>query len=124
MLEAGLGFAVKTAKPEFIGRDAVLRKKDEGLAARLLQFRLTEPGPLLYHNEPVIRDDEVVGYLSSGSYGHTLGGAIGLGYVPCKGESAAEVLASSYQIEVAGVLVSAEASLKPMYDPKSERVKV
>jgi len=124
VLEAGLGFAVKTTKPAFIGRDAVLRKKDEGLAKRLVQFRLTDPEPLLYHNEPVLRDGEVVGYLSSGNYGHTLGGAIGLGYVPCKGEAAADVLASSYQIEVAGTLVDAEASLKPMYDPKSERVKV
>lgn len=123
VLEAGLGFAVKTAKPEFIGRDAVLRKKDEGLAARMVQFKLTDPEPLLYHNEPVIRDGEIVGYLSSGSYGHALGGAMGLGYVPCKGESAADVLASSYEIDVAGTRVRAEASLKPMYDPKGERAK-
>ena len=123
VLEAGLGFAVKTAKPEFIGRDAVLRKKDEGLAARMVQFKLTDPEPLLYHNEPVIRDGEIVGYLSSGSYGHALGGAMGLGYVPCRGESAADVLASSYEIDVAGTRVRAEASLKPMYDPKGERAK-
>ncbi len=123
VLEAGLGFAVKTAKPDFIGRDAVLTKKDEGLQARLLQFRLTDPEPLLYHNEPVIRDGEVVGYLSSGNYGHALGGAIGMGYVPCAGESADQVLASSFAIEVAGARVAAEASLRPMYDPKSERVR-
>ena len=123
VLEAGLGFAVKTDKPDFIGRDAVLRKKDEGLENRLLQFRLTDPEPLLYHNEPVLRDGEIVGYLSSGAYGHALGGAMGLGYVPCKGESAADVLASTYEIDVAGSRVAAEASLKPMYDPKSERVK-
>ena len=49
---------------------------------------------------------------------------MGLGYVPCKGESVQEVLASSYEIEVAGTRVAATASLKPMYDPKSERVKV
>jgi len=123
VLEAGLGFAVKTAKPDFIGRDAVLRKKDEGLSRRLLQFRLTDPEPLLYHNEPVLRDGEIVGYLSSGAYGHHLGGAIGLGYVPCAGETAQQVLASSYEIDVAGTRVRAEASLKPMYDPKSERVR-
>ncbi|WP_299608939.1 FAD-dependent oxidoreductase [uncultured Tateyamaria sp.] len=123
VLEAGLGFAVKKDKPSFIGRDAVLRKQDEGLANRLLQFKLTDPEPLLYHNEPVVRDGEIVGYLSSGAYGHHLGAAMGLGYVPCKGESAAEVLASSYEIDVAGTRVRAEASLKPMYDPKSERVK-
>ncbi len=123
VLEAGLGFAVKTDKPEFIGREAVLKKKESGLDARLLQFRLTDPEPLLYHNEPVLRDGQIVGYLSSGSYGHTLGGAMGLGYVPCRGETAAEVLASSYEIDVAGTRVAAEASLRPMYDPASERVK-
>jgi len=123
VLEAGLGFAVKTDKPEFIGRDAVLRRKDEGLNARLLQFRLTDPEPLLYHNEPIVRDGEIVGYLSSGAYGHHLGGAMGLGYVPCKGQAAADVLGSTYEIDVAGTRVSAEVSLKPMYDPKSERVK-
>ena len=124
VLEAGLGFAVKTDKPEFIGRDAVLRKKETGLEARLLQFRLTDPEPLLYHNEPILRDGEIVGYLSSGAYGHHLGGAMGLGYVPCTGETAAQVLASRYEIDVAGTRVMAEASLKPMYDPASERVKV
>ncbi|MEL6883026.1 MAG: FAD-dependent oxidoreductase [Pseudomonadota bacterium] len=123
VLEAGLGFAVKTDKPAFIGRDAVLRKKDTGLDARLLQFRLTDPEPLLYHNEPVLRDGEIVGYLSSGGYGHHLGAAMGLGYVPCKGEAAADVLASTYEIDVAGTRVRAEASLKPMYDPKGERAK-
>ena len=124
VLEAGLGFAVKTGKPAFIGREAVLKKKENGLNARLLQFRLKDPEPLLYHNEPVLRDGEIVGYLSSGAYGHTLGAAIGLGYVPCKGESATDVLASSYEVDVAGVRVKAEVSLRPMYDPKSERVKL
>ena len=123
VLEAGLGFAVKTAKPDFIGRDAVLRKKDEGLTARLLQFRLSDAEPLLYHNEPILRNGDIVGYLSSGAYGHALGAAIGMGYVPCKGETADEVLGSTYEIDVAGTRVRAEASLRPMYDPKSERVK-
>ena len=123
VLEAGLGFAVKTAKPDFIGRDAVLRKKEEGLANRMVQFRLTDPEPLLYHNEPVLRDGEIVGYLSSGNYGHHLGGAMGMGYVPCRGESADQLLASTYEIDVAGTRVRAEASLKPMYDPTGERAK-
>ena len=123
VLEAGLGFAVKRDKPDFIGRDAVLRKKEEGLQRRLVQFRLTDPEPLLYHNEPILRDGEIVGFLSSGAYGHHLGGAMGLGYVPCAGESVEEMLASSYEIDVAGVRVRAEASMKPMYDPKSERVR-
>ncbi|WP_166418086.1 GcvT family protein [Cochlodiniinecator piscidefendens] len=124
VVDAGLGFAVKTSKPDFIGRDAVLERKETGPKMRMVQFKLTDPEPLLYHNEPLIRDGEIVGYISSGNYGHTLGGAIGMGYVPCEGQTAAEVLASSYEIDVMGTRVKAEASLKPMYDPKSERVKV
>jgi glycine cleavage system aminomethyltransferase T/glycine/D-amino acid oxidase-like deaminating enzyme len=124
VLEAGLGFAVKTDKLDFIGRDAVLLKRDEGLSRRLVQFKLTDPEPLLYHNEPIVRDGATVGYLSSGGYGHHLGTAIGMGYVPCKGESVADLLASNFEIDVMGTRVKAEAQLKPFYDPKSERVKV
>ena len=123
VLEAGLGFAVKTAKPDFIGRDAVLRKKETGLDKRLMQFKLTDPEPLLYHNEPILRDGEIIGYVSSGAYGHHLGGAMGMGYVPCTSQTADQLLASSYEIDVAGTHVKAEASLKPMYDPTSARVK-
>lgn len=123
VLEAGLGFAVRTAKPDFIGREAVMEKREAGLERRMVQFRLTDPEPMLYHNEPLLRDGEIVGYLSSGAYGHHLGGAIGMGYVPCAGESAEQVLASSYEIDVAGTRVRAEASLRPMYDPKSERMR-
>ena len=123
VLEAGLGFAVKTDKSNFIGRDAVLRKKEIGLNMRMVQFKLTDPKPLLYHNEPIIRDGKIVGFLSSGNYGHHLGGAIGLGYVPCAGETAADVLASNYEIDVAGTRVHAEVSIKPMYDPKGTRAK-
>ncbi len=124
VLEAGLGFAVKPNKGDFIGRDAVLRKKDAGLDRRLVQFILNDAEPLLYHNEPIIRDGQIVGYLSSGNYGHSLGAAMGMGYVACSGESVAQVLASDYEIDVAGTRVSARASLAPFYDAKSERVKV
>lgn len=124
VIDAGLGFAVKTDKADFIGKQAVLERKETGPKNRMVQFKLTDPEPLLFHNEPVIRDGEIVGYLSSGNYGHTLGGAVGMGYVPCEGEKAADVLASTYEIDVMGTRVRAEASLKPMYDPKSERVKV
>ncbi len=126
VLEAGLGFAVKPEKGEFIGRDAVLRKKQEGLSRRMLQFRLADPQPLLFHNEAVVRDGEIVSIITSGNYGHFLGGAIGMGYVPCAklGESAAEMLAATYEIEIAGVRHAAIASLQPMYDPKAERVRM
>ena len=124
VLEAGLGFAVKTSKPDFIGRDAVLRKKENGLDRRLLQFVLNDSEPLLYHNEPILRDGELVGHLTSGNYGHTIGAAIGLGYVPCKDETVSDILASNYEIDVAGSKIRADVGIKPIYDPKSERVKI
>ena len=70
-----------------------------------------------------VRDGRIVSTITSGNYGHFLGGAIGMGYVPCEGESEADVLGSTYEIEIAGGRVRAEASLAPMYDPKAERVR-
>ena len=89
-----------------------------------VQFRLIDPEPLLFYNETILRDGKIVGTITSGNYGHHLGGAIGLGYVPCAGENEADVLSSAYEIEIAGERFAAEASLKPMYDPKAERVRV
>jgi len=123
VLEAGLGFAVDTDKPDFIGKKAVIDKREVGLEKRLVQFQLTEPEPLLYHNEPIIRDSEIVGYISSGNYGHKLGGAIGMGYIPCEGESPEELLSSKFEIDVSGTICAAKASLKPLYDPLSKRTK-
>ena len=129
VLEAGLGFAVKTDKPasqlgQFIGRDAVLAKQEAGLRKRLVQFQLEDPAPLLYHNEPILRDGEITGYLTSGNYGHHLGSAIGLGYVAChNSENAADILSSTFEIDVAGQIFTAKASLKPLYDPTGERMR-
>ncbi|MEP5152586.1 aminomethyltransferase family protein, partial [Planktotalea sp.] len=124
VMEAGLGFAVKKDKADYIGREAILDKQENGLEMRLLQFKLTDPEPLLYHAEPVLRDGEIVSYLTSGAYGHHQGAAMGMGYIPCKGEKLADVLRSTYEIDIAGRRVKAEVSSKPFYDPKSERVKV
>ena len=123
VLEAGLGFAVDTDKPDFIGKKAVIDKREVGLEKRLVQFQLTDPEPLLYHNEPIMRDSEIVGYISSGNYGHKLGGAIGMGYIPCEGESPEELLSSKFEIDVSGTICPAKASLKPLYDPLSKRTK-
>ena len=121
VLEAGLGFAVKTDKGTFIGRDAVLRKREHGLSRRLMQFRLRDPEPLLFHNEPILRDGRIVGHLSSGNYGHTLG----VGYVPVMdGETADAMLGSDYSIDIAGQIVAADISLVPMYDRTSARMMV
>ena len=121
-LEAGLGFAVKFDKPGgFIGRDALLRDKEAGPAKRLLQFRLRDPQPLLYHNEPIWHEDALVGYTTSGAYGHTLGGAIGLGYVDtARTPNPPE---GGFSIEVAGKRIPAAASARPMYDPGNRRIR-
>ncbi len=124
-LEAGLGFAVKFDKAGgFIGRDALLAQRESGVGKRLLQFRLQDPEPLLYHDEPIWRDDRLVGHITSGAYGHSLGACIGLGYVPLEqGRDPAELISGNFEIEVAGIRVPAEASLRPLYDPDNERIR-
>jgi 4-methylaminobutanoate oxidase (formaldehyde-forming) len=124
-LEAGLGFAVKFDKEGgFIGRDALLEQRDAGVSRRLLQFRLMDPKPLIYHNEPVWRDDELVGHITSGAYGHSLGGCLGLGYVRVgPGTDEDTIESGRFEVEVAGVRVPAEASLRPLLDPKNGRIR-
>ncbi len=124
-LEAGLGFFVNFEKPSgFIGRDALLRQKEEGLQQRYVQFLLQDPGPLIHGGEPIIRNGTFVGYIRAGAYGHTLGGAIGLGFIESEaGVTPDYVNDGSYEIEIASVRYPATASLRPMYDPKNERVR-
>jgi 4-methylaminobutanoate oxidase (formaldehyde-forming) len=126
-VEAGMRFVCHFDKPiHFIGRDAVLAQLDGGgkLEKRLVQFLLRDPDAMLYHHEPILRDGITVGYLTSGNYGHTLGGSVGLGYVRCKDGVDAEYIASgSWQIDVAGTPVAATASLRALYDPKAERAR-
>ncbi len=123
-LEAGLGFAVKLDKPSgFIGHDALVRQRQAGLRKRLVQFKLKDSQPLLYHNEPIWRDNEIVGFIRSGMYGHSLGAAVGLGYVSVPGAADRSVEAHDYEIEVAGEKFPAIASLRPLYDPRNERIR-
>ena len=119
VLEAGLGFAVKTGKGDFIGRDAVLRKQEAGLERRMVQFLLQDPDAMAYHNEPIWRDGAIVGTVTSGNYGHTLGGSVAMGYVPVEGGFDGE-----FEIDIAGRRVPAKASLSPIYDPKALRVRM
>ena len=105
----------------FIGREALLKAKQARPAKRLLQFRLMDPQPLLYHNEPIWHEDALVGYVTSGAYGHTLGGAIGLGYVDTA--RTPNPLAGGFSIEVAGDRIPAEVSSRPMYDPGNRRIR-
>jgi glycine cleavage system aminomethyltransferase T len=80
---------------------------------------------LLYHNEPIWRNGELVGRISSGMFGHTLGAALGLGYVSNSGApvSLEWIAAGQYEVEVAAERVPARVSLRPFYDPASARVK-
>ena len=123
-LEAGLGFAVDFGKPDFIGREALLRQRELGVKKRLVQFLLQDPEPLLYHHEPIYRDGSIVGYIASGAYGHSLGASVGLGYVNHEsGVSRDFVESGRYEIEVAGRRFPARASLKPLYDPQGIRLR-
>jgi 4-methylaminobutanoate oxidase (formaldehyde-forming) len=125
-LEGGLGFAVDFAKTGgFIGKEALLRQKEEGLKRLLVTFAMESAEPLLYHNEPIWRDGEMVGYVTSGMFGHTVGRAIGMGYVANEGGVDSRFVESgSYEIEVACERFPARASLEPLYDPKHERVRM
>jgi 4-methylaminobutanoate oxidase (formaldehyde-forming) len=124
-LEAGLGFAVAFGKrAAFIGREALERQKSTGLRRRLVLFALEDPGPLVYHNEPIWRDDKLVGRVTSGAYSHTLGRSLCMGYVKSDSVVTPEFLLSgAYEIEIASARFAARPSLKPFYDPAGERIK-
>ena len=125
-LEAGLGFAVGWEKAGgFLGREALLRQRAGGVRRRLAAFALGRADRLLYHNEPIWRNGELVGKISSGMFGHTVGASLGLGYVENGGEILSDewVASGHYEIEVAAERVPARVSLRPFYDPAGERVK-
>ena len=125
-IEAGLGFAVKLDKPGgFIGRDALAAIKARGVPqTRMLQFLLTDPEPLLYGNELIYLGTEQVGYIQVGGYGHTLMGAVGIGFVELDRPVSADLVAKGpWSVEVAGQRIAANASLKPMLDPTLENVR-
>ena len=124
MLEAGLGFAVALDK-DFVGRDAVLAVKARGpLTRRLVQVLVTDPQPLMFHAEVVRRDGRALGYIRAASYGHTLGGAVGLAMIDA-GEPVDQSYLDSgeWTVDIGGVSYPARASLRPMYDPTNSRVR-
>jgi len=124
--ETGLGFTIKLDKSSrFIGRDACAKKIAQGaLKRRLAQVLVKDPKPLLYHAEVITRDGKNVGYVRSGSYCYTLGGAAGLFMI-----EADELIDETYitqgkwEINIAGKMYPAEVSLKPFYDPEMKRIK-
>ena len=126
VLEVGLGFTVAWDKPGgFVGREALLRQREAGIARRLAALTLADPEPLMYHNEPIWRDGELVGRITSAMFGHTIGRSIGLGYVRrADGPITADWLAAgAYEVEVATERFPASASFRAPYDPTNARIR-
>jgi 4-methylaminobutanoate oxidase (formaldehyde-forming) len=124
--EVGLMRFADFEKPGgFIGKDALQKAMEAGEPeSRLVQFLLEDPEPLLYGSEPIFRNGQFAGTLTTGGYGHTLGGAVGLGNVDHPGGVSRDYIQEGdYMIEVAGEFYSARASLRPMYDPEGKQVR-
>lgn len=122
---AGLGFAVAGGK-NFIGRDAVERLREQPRCRRLISLKLEDRDPLIYHDEPIFLGERIVGRTTSGRYGHTVGAAVGLGWIEHpNGEhlDKAFIDQSGFSVEVAGEPIPIRLSLRPFYDPYRERVK-
>jgi 4-methylaminobutanoate oxidase (formaldehyde-forming) len=126
-LECGLSFVCDFDKDvAFIGRDAILEQKESKsfMQKRLVQFLLQDPEVILYSHEPILRDGKIVGHLTSGNYGHTLGGSVGLGYIEVEDAVTKDYLESGkIEIEVGGERIPAKASLGAQYDPKATRMR-
>jgi 4-methylaminobutanoate oxidase (formaldehyde-forming) len=127
--EAGLGFAVDLTKPgTFIGREAVLARKAAGVPTRrLVQVLVGDPEPMLHHAEVIHREGIAAGYVRAGSYGFTLGGAVGLAMVGAvsggQPVTKAWLDSGTWEVDIAGLRYPATVSLRPLYDPANERIK-
>ena len=123
--EAGLSFAVKLDKGDFIGRDALLAARGKPPARRLLSFVATSPDtPIAHGGELLLRNGEPVGDITSAAYGHTVGGIVALGYAATGGARVDDAwLSARFEIDIAGERVPVRASLKAPYDPKGEKLK-
>lgn len=125
----GVGFAVAMDKPGgFIGREALLRQREQGpLTRRLVQLKISGGAemPMLYHNEPVSLNGNIVGLVTSGAYGHRISASLGLAYVNnIAGVSREWLSGSGWQVEIAQKSYAVELQLEPWYDPKGTRIKV
>ena len=128
VLEAGLGFAVDLKKEGgFLGKDAIVAQKAAGpLRKRLLQVFIKDPQPLLFHAEIVRRDGAAVGYVRAASYGHTLGGAVGLAMITAPADGPLDqkwIDAGAWEVEIANTRYPALVSLKPLFDAENKKIK-
>jgi len=124
-LEAGLGFAVAWDKASFNGREALLRQRALPRTKRLIQFRLEDPDRLLYHDEPIYRDGDLVGRTSSGMWSYVADRCLAMGYLANPDGVTRDWLdAGAFESEVATERIPATASIRSFYDPYNERVRL
>ncbi|WP_420622760.1 GcvT family protein [Candidatus Poriferisodalis sp.] len=134
-LESGLGFAIAWDKPrDFIGRAALEAQRHQPRTRRLVQFRLEDPDLLAYHDEPIRRDGELVGRVTSAMWSYTEDRCLVMGYVthPAVAEPDPQpqpvtkswLDAGSFDIEIAGRRIAATPSIRSFYDPTNERVRL
>ncbi len=118
--EAGLGFCVKLGKPGgFLGRDALLAERERGVRRRLRAVSLDDPRRLALGNEPVRVGDAIVGHVTSGGYGYTLGRSIAYAYLPVPDVA----VGTEVSVEIFGRRVPGIVAADPLFDPKSARVR-
>jgi 4-methylaminobutanoate oxidase (formaldehyde-forming) len=122
-LEAGLGFAVSFGKGDFLGRDALRRQRDDGVKRRLLSFTIDDSELFPHGNEPLFRDGQRCGSVSSASYGHSLGRAAALGWIGAGAMDDAGLAASRYEIEIADRRHALTMHLRPPVDPAGKRLR-
>jgi len=124
--QAGLGWAAKLDKPGgFIGRQALIDARAKPLSRRLVSVVLQDGEPLLWGGETLLREGKPVGDLTSAAFGHTVGAAVGLGYVRRDDGQAIDAawLAGKFEVDLAGVRLAARVGLKAPYDPAGARIK-
>ncbi len=125
-LEAGLGFAVAWGKAGgFVGRDALLAQRDAPRTKRLIQFRLDDPDVLTYHDDPVLRNGEMVGRTTGGMWSHTEDRCLTMAYLSHgQGVTQGWLDAGTWEIEVATRRIPATPSIRSFYDPRNRRVRM
>ncbi len=124
-IEAGLGWAVKDpAAVAFQGADAIAAQRQNGVHSRLACFMIEDPAITLLGRETIYRNDQAVGWLTSGGWGYTVGANIGYGYVTsAEIVDSAFLTAGTYELEVAAKRVRARLQPEPPYDPGMKRVR-
>jgi 4-methylaminobutanoate oxidase (formaldehyde-forming) len=118
--EGGLGFCVKLDKPGgFVGRDALVEASERGPRMSLACLTLADPRSVALGNEPVRIGGEIVGRVTTGGYGYSVGRSIAYAYLPPEHSRAGTELA----VEVFGSWIEGVVTDEPLYDPRSERVR-